>query len=77
MMSTRLTVKSTVSEIINVYPRLKACKFDMSNFSNHDMNLLARVVCDEFRYAMVAQSSDLLALSPMVLLSRDAWFSRF
>lgn len=44
--------KSSVSRIVDIYPRLKDSKLDMSSFSNHDLALLARVECDAFRYAL-------------------------
>lgn len=44
--------KRTISQIVDIFSRLKDSKSDMSDFSNHDMNLLARVECDAFRYAL-------------------------
>jgi hypothetical protein len=44
--------KSSVSQIVDIYPRLKDAKFPMGNFSNHDLRELARVECDAFRYAL-------------------------
>jgi hypothetical protein len=51
--------KSSISEIINVYQRLKDGKFDISNFSNFEMVIFARVECDAFRYALATPSNKL------------------
>jgi hypothetical protein len=44
--------KSSVSNIVHIYPRLKDAKFGAPNFSNRELEFLARVESDAFRYAL-------------------------
>lgn len=44
--------KQRVSEVVFIYPRLKNAEvLHVGLLSNHDLVRLARVACDEFRYA--------------------------
>lgn len=52
--------KSSISEIVKIYPRLKNMidKFDMSNFSNRDLLVLARVEGDYLRQELVKRARE-------------------